>query len=210
MPDGLRVPHVALPDHEHRGTPLARLGEPHAPGSRGAAHDWNVTRALLQQRSHDGDSWARALDLRGATTAWRELAEHVPGDQAAIQSLVGAALSAASTQAGIGKKRWMRERPFQQDPSIDVVGRTPKGADSSYPSGHSARAYAAARVIARLDPTLTSEAYSLAREVAISRIYAGVHFASDVIAGARLGTSLAESVLRRRDTIVGAATMRAA
>ncbi|MBW3551519.1 MAG: GNAT family N-acetyltransferase, partial [Proteobacteria bacterium] len=37
----------------------------------------------------------------------------------------------------------------------------------------------------------------LAREVAISRIYAGVHYASDVVAGARLGIAAAESVLDR-------------
>jgi membrane-associated phospholipid phosphatase len=48
-----------------------------------------------------------------------------------------------------------------------------------------------------LDPTVTDAAYALAREVALSRIYAGVHFASDAVAGARLGTYLAETTLKR-------------
>ena len=99
----------------------------------------------------------------------------------------------------------MRQRPFQVDPSIHVIGRSPKGVDSSFPSGHAARAFAGARVIATLEPAMANDAYALAREVAVSRIYAGVHFATDVIAGARLGVYLAESVLDRwrAGTLVG-------
>ncbi|MCB0880020.1 MAG: phosphatase PAP2 family protein [Thermoleophilia bacterium] len=211
MPADLHVPHIALPGTTHRGTRLNRLGDPHAPESPGHLRDIAITRELLAQRSEAGDAWARAMDRHGATAVWRELAVHVAGhEQAAVQTLVGAALAAASTQAGIGKRRWQRQRPYQLDPSIDVVGRTPRPGDSSYPSAHAARAFAAARVIARLDPTLEPQAWQLAREVAISRIYAGVHFASDVIAGARLGIAAAESVLARRDTILGAATINVA
>lgn len=216
----LRIPRIALPRIDHRGTPLADLAGPPEPGSRAADSDLATTYALVAQRSRAGDAWARALDLRGATLAWNELAEHASGDPATTQALVGAALSAASMQAGLGKRQWMRQRPFQADPSIAVVGRTPKRAeDSSHPSGHAARAYAAARVIGTLDPTLRDQAWQLAREVAISRIYAGVHYASDVVAGARLGIAAAESVLDRwrAGTLVPAAadaaraaTMRAA
>lgn len=194
----LRIPRIALPGIDHRGTPLAELTGPPEPGSRAADADLATTYALVSQRSRAGDAWARALDLRGVTAAWEELASHASGDAATVQALVGAALSAAGLQAGLGKRQWMRPRPFQADPSIDVVGRTPKRArDSSHPSGHAARAYAAARVIGTLDPTLRDQAWQLAREVAISRVYAGVHYASDVVAGARLGIAAAESVLDR-------------
>lgn len=197
MPE-IRVPRIALPEIDHRGTPLAKLTGPPEPGSRAADTDLSITSALVAQRSRAGDAWARALDLRGATVAWNELASHASGDAATVQALVGSALAASSMQAGLGKRQWMRPRPFQADPSIQVVGRTPKRAeDSSHPSGHAARAYAAARVIGTLDPTLRDQAWELAREVAVSRIYAGVHYASDVVAGARLGIAAAESVLDR-------------
>ena len=155
------------------------------------------TRRVIEQRTAAGDAWARDMDMHGTTALWKELATQVAGDPAVTQAVLNAALAAASVQGGVGKKQWSRQRPFQVDPTITVVGRTPKHVDSSYPSIHSARSYAAARVLSALDPSVTDAAYALAREVALSRIYAGVHFASDTVAGARLGTYLAEKTLER-------------
>jgi len=195
----LHLPALDLPRHGDPGRALAQLGAPPEAGSIAADRDTRISRDLIAQRTPAGDAWARAQDLHGATQAWRELAARVgPGiDQGMVQSLVGAAMTAASTQAGIAKRLHGRPRPFEVDLDITVIGRTPRGADSSWPSGHSARSYAAARVIATLDPALEGVAYALAQEVAVSRIYAGVHFASDVVAGALLGVSLADSLLER-------------
>jgi hypothetical protein len=193
----LDVPAIDFPDMSHKGSTLPQLGEPPTSDSDRAARDMRITRHIVAQRTHEGDQWARDMDLHGTTAIWKELAAQVAGDPATTQAVLGAALSAASVQGGVGKKQWMRQRPFQVDPTIDVIGRTPKLTDSSYPSIHSARAFAAARVLSVLDPTVTEAAYSMAREVALSRIYAGVHFASDTVAGARLGTYLAETTLDR-------------
>jgi undecaprenyl-diphosphatase len=51
-------------------------------------------------------------------------------------------------------------------------------------------------VIATLQPKLALEAYSIASQVAVSRVYAGVHYPSDVVAGAMLGTGVADIALR--------------
>lgn len=196
MPE-LDVPAMDLPGPDHAGASLKGIGEPPAPESERALRDMRVTRALVAQRTPAGDAWARDLDLHGTTAVWKQLAAQVSGDPATTQAVLGAALSAASVQGGVGKRQWMRPRPFAVDPTITVIGRTPKHADSSYPSIHSARAYAAARVLSAIDPSVTDAAYALAREVAVSRIYAGVHFVTDAVAGARLGTYLAEKTLDR-------------
>jgi membrane-associated phospholipid phosphatase len=198
MPAQLHMPDLPFPANvSDIGAPIDKLGAPPAPNSARAKQDMAITRALIAQRTPEGDAWARALDQHGATVVWNELTAQAKGDQAVAQSLVGAALLAASAQAGIGKKQWARQRPFQVDPTIDVVGRTPRKGDSSYPSAHAARAFAAARVLAVIDPTVAEAAYAMAREVACSRMYAGVHFASDVLAGARLGTAVADTILEQ-------------
>lgn len=208
----IAFPGIDLPDPADPGTALARLGDPPAPGSDRAERDMRYTRRVIAQRTPAGDAWARDMDAHGATAMWKQLATQVAGDPAVVQAVLGAALAAASVQGGVGKRQWTRLRPFQVDPTITVVGRTPKHVDSSYPSIHSARSYAAARVLSALDPSVTDAAYALAREVALSRIYAGVHFASDTVAGARLGTYLAERTLDRyrRGELPVAATETAA
>jgi len=77
-----------------------------------------------------------------------------------------------------------RPRPFA-DGEIHAVGRLPGG--SSFPSGHAATAFAAATVVAILAPRLRVPALVLAALIAFSRVYLGVHFLSDVLAGAVLG-----------------------
>ena len=63
----------------------------------------------------------------------------------------------------------------------------------SYPSAHSTTSFAAARVLSAGLPAVPL--YTCAAAMAVSRVYAGVHYPSDIAAGSVLGTSLAE-VLR--------------
>lgn len=66
---------------------------------------------------------------------------------------------------------------------------------SSFPSGHASSAFTAAGVLAQGDP-LWPAYYALAVVVASSRVYVKIHHASDVVAGAALGATLA--VIARR------------
>ena len=59
----------------------------------------------------------------------------------------------------------------------------------SYPSAHSTMSFAAARSLSRVWPA--PPLYALAVTMAVSRPYLGVHFPSDVAAGAVLGTAVA-------------------
>ena len=60
----------------------------------------------------------------------------------------------------------------------------------SYPSAHSTTSFAAARVLSRGLPA--APLYTCACAMAASRVYAGVHYPTDIAAGAALGTVLAE------------------
>jgi membrane-associated phospholipid phosphatase len=60
----------------------------------------------------------------------------------------------------------------------------------SYPSAHSTTSFAAARTLSRGLPA--GPLYAVAGAMALSRPYAGVHYPSDVAAGALFGTAMAE------------------
>ena len=77
-----------------------------------------------------------------------------------------------------------RSRPAVED--LPHLMRTPTGL--SFPSSHATSSFAAARAYGRLLPR--APLYVAATGMALSRVYLGVHYPSDVAAGAALGTVL--------------------
>lgn len=67
---------------------------------------------------------------------------------------------------------------------------------SSFPSGHSATSFACALVLSRFAPRLIIPLFILAALIAFSRVYVGVHYPFDVLAGAVLGLALATALPR--------------
>lgn len=74
-------------------------------------------------------------------------------------------------------------------PSLDmgasIVGN--QSTDPSFPSGHATIAFAMAVVLSRKEPKWKWIFYSLAVLISLSRIYLGVHYPLDVIAGGIIG-----------------------
>jgi undecaprenyl-diphosphatase len=60
----------------------------------------------------------------------------------------------------------------------------------SFPSGHTMTAFSIALVVTYFYPTLEWPLYFLALSIGLSRIVLGMHFLSDVLAGALLGSAL--------------------
>lgn len=81
-----------------------------------------------------------------------------------------------------------RERPPLGQPPIDAIGAVP--ASASFPSGHAATAFAAAVAVGIVHPRLRWPLLGLAALVALSRVYLGVHYVLDVLAGAALGVAV--------------------
>jgi undecaprenyl-diphosphatase len=101
---------------------------------------------------------------------------------------VAAAAALGAAAAWALKLLFERERPALADPGLEPLVATPSSA--SFPSGHAATAFAAAALVATLQPRLRALVYGVALLVALSRVYLGVHFPLDVVFGAALGTAI--------------------
>ena len=100
----------------------------------------------------------------------------------------GSAVAAAGLAVMILKETFDRARPPLADSSIVAVGLLP--ASASFPSGHAATAFAAAVAVGIVHPRLRRPLLALAAVVAVSRVYLGVHFLTDVVVGSLLGAAI--------------------
>ena len=91
-----------------------------------------------------------------------------------------------------------RPRPFSASLVAARVIQVPAPTTTSFPSGHAATAVAGTMALARVWPAARWAMAGLAALIAFSRIYVGVHYPTDVVAGALLGAACAWLVLAGR------------
>ena len=82
-----------------------------------------------------------------------------------------------------------RERPSRANPELTALVEPP--ATASFPSGHAATAFAGAFALARFVPQVRTAFWLLALLVAVSRVYLGLHYPFDIVAGALVGLGCA-------------------
>jgi len=110
-----------------------------------------------------------------------------------------ATMSVAQYDAFIGcydaKYAYWSMRPFQIDPEFKSLFPAPNF--PSYPSAHSCQSSAVAVVLSEFFPAERDALFSTVEETGNSRMWAGIHFQSDIDAGLELGTGVGELVIAR-------------
>jgi membrane-associated phospholipid phosphatase len=100
-----------------------------------------------------------------------------------IHMLIGVAVIYALSEA-LGTL-WRRQRPFARLPQVE--GLVEHGGGRSFPSRHVASAVAMATIGMRAQPRLGRLMLLVGSVLGLSRVAAGLHYPSDVVAGVALG-----------------------
>jgi PAP2 superfamily len=93
------------------------------------------------------------------------------------------------------KYHYLAPRPFQIDPTVDMLFPAPN--HPSYPAAHGCGDGASEVVLSYLFPRDATFFRERAEEGAMSRLWAGIHFRSDIDAGLTLGRSVGHLVVTR-------------
>lgn len=121
---------------------------------------------------------------------WRGLPRDRTG---AIAAVLAAGIGLAVNQ-GLGRL-WNRPRPFISHPT-HVHLLMSHGRDGSFPSDHAVSAFAIAVVLVAYHRRTGIAAIVLAAGVCLARVYVGVHYPADVLAGAAIGVGVALALVR--------------
>lgn len=113
------------------------------------------------------------------------------GRRAAAEGLASLAVTATVVNVAI-KPLTRRRRPDRLAGDVPVARHVRMPTSRSFPSGHSAAAFAFATGVGHASPTAAAPLRALAALVAYSRVHTGVHYPGDVLAGALIGTALAQ------------------
>jgi membrane-associated phospholipid phosphatase len=112
------------------------------------------------------------------------------GRRAALDALMAIAVTSIIVNAAL-KPLGRRRRPDVVARGVPIARHVRMPVSHSFPSGHSASAFAFASGVAATQPAAAVPLRVLATLVSYSRVHTGVHYPGDVLAGALLGVTLA-------------------
>ena len=150
---------------------------------------------VMRRLSHAADysrlsiSAAAVLALTGGS----------PGRRAAVRGLASIGVTSAVVNLAV-KPLSRRRRPDRAEQSVPFARYVPMPISSSFPSGHSAAAFAFATGVGDVLPSAAVPLRALAALVAYSRVHTGVHYPGDVIVGSLIGAALAQVTVHALDS----------
>lgn len=160
--------------------------------------DLAVYQAVAQTPTPQLDGALRRLSgaadyskLSLSTAALLALAGGSRGRRAALSGLASLAVTATVVNTA-GKWLTRRERPDREGAGVTVERHVRMPGSSSFPSGHSAAAFAFATGVGHEWPAVGAPLHVLAALVAYSRVHTGVHYPGDVVVGSLMGGALGQ------------------
>lgn len=118
-----------------------------------------------------------------------------PPRAARIYALMAVAPYDAVIACFDAKYAYWAARPDMVDKTVKTL--FPNPSHPSYPAAHGCNTAATAHVLAYLFPNEGKAVEAMADEAGMSRVWAGIHFPSDVEAGLALGRAVADAVIER-------------
>jgi membrane-associated phospholipid phosphatase len=154
----------------------------------------------LSRAADHSKLWLGAASLLAAAGGTR-------GRRAAVSGLASIAVTSGVVNLAL-KPLGGRRRPDRALHRVPIARHVDMPSSTSFPSGHSASAFAFASGVGRAFPAAGAPLHAVAALVAYSRVHTGVHYPIDAIAGGILGGALAPLTSaaldhRRRRRLVG-------
>ncbi len=139
-----------------------------------------------------------------ANTLWLEKAEELIGkyglmgaEGARVHAVLNGAIYTGSTATFQAKYQYLRPRPTDLDPTIQLPEGMSVPVHPSYPSGHSTTAWVSAYILSYFFPNERNELEELAASVALTREQMGIHFKSDNEASKKLAQDIANDIIEQ-------------
>ncbi|MFD7924253.1 bifunctional phosphatase PAP2/diacylglycerol kinase family protein [Streptomyces sp. NPDC059740] len=155
---------------------------------RVAAREWPGAQRVLPRLTRTADHGVLWLGVAATAAALGSR----PMRRAALRGVASLAVASATVNT-LGKYAVRRDRPLLH--SVPVIRRLERQPFTpSFPSGHAASAAAFATGVAFENKWWGLAVAPLAVSVAFSRVYTGVHYPGDVLAGAAIGAGAAFAV----------------
>lgn len=133
------------------------------------------------------------------TAAALALVGGAKGRRSALHGLAAIGLASLAVNQGF-KRASRRRRPDRDGVEVPHARRVPMPGSTSFPSGHSASAFAFAGGVGHTLPWVAGPVRLAALIVAYTRVHSGVHYPGDVIAGTLIGIACGELAPRAVDS----------
>jgi membrane-associated phospholipid phosphatase len=170
--------------------------------------DFNSALAEIKTMADTGNAemrriagaWALNAGTMTAAGWWlehasTEIVQHGLSEREAthVFALAGATMFDAALSCWDAKLHYWLIRPWNADTRIVPLASmgTPPPNHPSYPSGHSCVSSSGAEILSTFFPDKRAEMDALVTEAGLSRMYGGIHYRFDIVAGQHLGRSVA-------------------
>lgn len=176
--------------------------------------DKTVYAAIAGTRTPTLDAGLRRLsNAANHSRLWFAIAAGlaVAGGRGGRRAAVAGSVAIAATSAIVNltmKTTVVRERPDRVAADVARARHVRMPRSTSFPSGHSASAFAFAAAVGDVLVPASAPVHALAAGVAYSRVHTGVHYPGDVVAGSLVGLVIGSVVGRLTLRVMGGPRVR--